>query len=66
MATAAQIRAKTKYRAKTYDQICIQVPKGTREEWRTLAEAEGKSLNAYIIDCVKRAAENGESEAPED
>lgn len=66
MATAAQIRAKDKYRAKTYDRIELQVPKGTRKEWRTLAEAEEKSLTAYIIDCVKRAAENGENKAPEE
>ena len=66
MATAAQIRAKDKYRAKTYDRIELQVPKGTREEWRALAEAVVKCLTAYIVDCVKRAAENGESEAPEE
>lgn len=66
MATAAQIRAKDKYRAKTYDRIELQVPKGTRDEWRTLAEAEGKSLTAYIVDCVRRASESGESEAPEE
>lgn len=55
MATQAQIRAKDKYRAKTYDQINIQVPKGTRDRWRALAEAEGKSLTAYIVARVEGA-----------
>ncbi len=55
MATEAQNRAKTKYRAKAYDQVCIQVPKGTRDRWRALAEAEGKSLTAYIVSRVEGA-----------
>lgn len=55
MATAAQNRAKSKYRAKAYDQVCIQVPKGTRDRWRALAELEGKSLTAYIVSRVEGA-----------
>lgn len=55
MATAAQNRAKSKYRAKAYDQVCIQVPKGTRDRWRVLAEQEGKSLTAYIVSRVEGA-----------
>lgn len=66
MYSEAQMRANLKYRAKAYDRIEVTAPKGTKDEWRKLAEAEGKSLNAYIIDCVKRTAENGESEAPEE
>lgn len=60
MATAAQIRAKDKYRAKTYDQINIQVPKGTRDRWRALAEMEGKSLTAYIVSRVEGAYAHAE------
>ena len=55
MATAAQIRAKDKYRAKAYDRIELQVPKGTRDRWRALAELEGKSLTAYIVSRVEGA-----------
>lgn len=55
MATEAQNRAKTKYRTKAYDQINIQVPKGTRDRWRALAEREGKSLTAYIVSRVEGA-----------
>lgn len=55
MATAAQLRANHKYRAKNRDQICIEVPKGTRDRWRALAEQEGKSLTAYIVSRVEGA-----------
>lgn len=55
MATEAQGRATRKYRAKTYDRIEVQVPKGTRDRWRALAEQEGKSLNAYIVSRVEGA-----------
>lgn len=55
MATPAQIRAKDKYRAKAYDRIELQVPKGTRDRWRALAEREGKSLTAYIVSRVEGA-----------
>ena len=67
MATPAQIRAKDKYRAKVYDRIEVQVPKGTRDRWRALAEAEGKSLTAYIVSRVEGAPVplDPSSEAPD-
>lgn len=55
MTTPAQIRANHKYRAKAYDRIELQVPKGTRDRWRALAEQEGKSLTAYIVSRVEGA-----------
>lgn len=55
MASEAQIRANHKYRAKAYDRIELQVPKGTRDRWRALAEQEGKSLTAYIVSRVEGA-----------
>lgn len=55
MASEAQIKANHKYRAKAYDQINIQVSKGTRDRWRALAEQEGKSLTAYIVSRVEGA-----------
>jgi len=55
MTSDAQIRATRKYRDKAYDRIEVTVAKGVRERWRALAEAEGKSLNAYIISRVEGA-----------
>lgn len=61
MATEAQMKATRKYRAKTYDRIELQVPKGTRDRWRALAEQEGKSLTAYIVSRVEGAYVHAES-----
>lgn len=55
MTSEAQMRATRKYRDKAYDRIEISVPKGTRDRWRALAEAEGKSLTAYIVSRVEGA-----------
>lgn len=55
MTSKAQIKATRKYRDKAYDRIEITVAKGTRERWRALAEAEGKSLTAYIVSRVEGA-----------
>lgn len=60
MSTAAQNRAKAKYRAKAYDRVELQLPKGTRDRWRALAELEGKSLTAYIVSRVEGAYAHAE------
>ena len=38
----------------TLDEIRIRVSKGKKDEYKAKAEAEGKSLNQYIIDCIER------------
>ena len=55
----AQIRAKSKYRAKAYDQINLQIPKGQREVYKAQAAAHGLSLNAYIISLLDADAAPG-------
>ena len=35
-----------------YDRITLQVPKGTKEEWKALAADNGLSLNEYICRLV--------------
>ncbi len=49
---AAQ-RAVNKYIANNYDRLNITVPKGKKAEYKAAAEAEGKSLNAFIVECVE-------------
>ena len=63
LVSKAQSKASNKYRAKAYDMIQIATPKGTRDRWRSLAEAEGKSLTAYIVSRVEGAPVS--PEAPE-
>lgn len=51
----AQIRAQLKYRAKTYDQLNLQLKKGLRDHWKASAEAQGLSLTAYIVQVMESA-----------
>ena len=44
--------SKNKYNEKAYDRIALLVNKGQREIIKAHAEAQGKSLNAYINDLI--------------
>ena len=54
MTTEAQRRATGKYISEKTDEIKLRVPKGMKAEIKTRAEAEGKSLNAYIIEKLMK------------
>ena len=49
----AQMKASMKYRAKTKDQMKIDVPKGMKEIYKAQATKHGKSLAAYIIGLIE-------------
>lgn len=49
----AKRRANDRYISKQ-DDIKVRVPNGTREAWKAIAAAQGKSLQRYIIDAVER------------
>ena len=51
--TEAQKKATAKFMADKHT-IRVVVTKNKAEEYKTKAEAEGKSLNQYIIDCIER------------
>lgn len=55
--TKASQRAVNKYIANNYDRLNLTVPKGKKDEYKAAAEAEGKSLNAFIIECVEKRME---------
>ena len=50
--TKAQAMASVEY-LKKFDEIKIRVPKGKKETYKQMAEAEGKSLNKFIIDKIE-------------
>lgn len=52
-ASEAQKRATAKYRAKTYEQIAIELPKGTRDRWKAAAAEAGGSLAGFIKAAVE-------------
>lgn len=53
--TEAQARASKKY-LENFDEIRIRVPKGKKDEYKALAESEGKSMNQFIIDKIEGKA----------
>ena len=42
------------WKSKNVDRIHLEVPKGVKEQWREQAQAEGKSLQKWIIEKVSR------------
>ena len=50
--TKAQAKASAEY-LKKLDEIRIRVPKGKKDEYKKNAEAEGKTLNQFIIDKIE-------------
>ena len=46
-------KAKNKYNSKSYDRISVIVKKGIKDEWKSEAEKQGLSLNAFIEQAVK-------------
>ncbi len=39
-----------------YDRVNLNIPKGRKDEWKTLAAAEGLSLSEWIIKKVEGRA----------
>lgn len=55
----SQSKSVTKYISKTYDQVSLRIPKGTREKYKQYAESIGKSLNALIIELLEEDMKKG-------
>lgn len=57
----SQTKAKNKYNEKTYDRIPLVVKKGTKDIWKSEAERQGLSLNAFICNTVSQYIEQYEN-----
>ena len=55
--TKAAQKAVNKYIKNNYDRINWTSPKGKKEEYKRIAESEGKSLNQFIIDAINEKIE---------
>ena len=62
----AQQKAVNKYVQKNYDRINVTFPKGFKAEIKAHAEAQGESMNAFIIRAVNEAmnCDGRSSESP--
>ena len=54
-ASEAQMRAKKKWEAKSYDTLNIRVKKGERDRIKAFAESQGKSINGFCKDAIYTA-----------
>lgn len=52
----AQKKATKKY-LEGLDEIRVRAKEGTKARWKAAAEAQGKSLNQFIVDTVEMAVE---------
>lgn len=55
----ARKRANQKY-ISGLDEIKVRPPKGTKDRWRAAAEADGLSMQQFIINAVEAAISNKE------
>ena len=51
--------SKTKYNAKSYDEIKVRVRKGDREPLKAFAASKGLSLNEFITRAVAKVMNDG-------
>ena len=49
-ASAAHIRATTKWEKENYDKVLVRFPKGTKDK---IVNSGAKSVNGYIVEAVK-------------
>lgn len=54
----SQQKATAKYMKNNYDEIKTRVPKGRKAEIQAAAEKQGESLNAYVVEAVRRRMES--------
>ena len=52
--TAARKESNRKWDAQNLDRISIALPKGSKDKIKAHAESLGMSLNAFIVDAIKK------------
>ena len=52
--TAARKEGNRKWDAQNLDRISIALPKGSKDKIKAHAESLGMSLNAFIVDAIKK------------
>lgn len=55
--TEAQKKSAEKYLKEKVEDIRIRVPKGQKQVIKDYAEAQGKSLNQFIVDLINKKME---------
>jgi len=58
----ASTKAKRKYNEKAYDRLTMNIKKGRKDELKTIADSQGRSLNAFVLSAIDEKIERLESE----
>ena len=58
----ASTKAKRKYNEKAYDRLTMNIKKGRKDELKTIADSQGRSLNAFVLSARDEKIERLESE----
>ena len=56
--TPARAKANDKYLTEKVDNISLHVPKGQKQVIRDAAQAQGVSMNQYIVDAINMRLQN--------
>lgn len=64
--TSKQSEAWQKYRAKAFDRLAIDIPKGAKERYKLHAERVGKPLRRLIMDLIEDDIKRVDAERGED
>lgn len=65
MVSKAQIKSTTKYERNNYDKVTLRLRRDadlTRDKLQEAADAAGESLNAYVMEAVRRRMESDAEE----
>jgi hypothetical protein len=60
----SQTKASNKYHAEKYDRLYPFVPKGRKAEIQAVADAQGESLNDFIVKAIDERMERFERDKP--
>lgn len=58
---AGNTKYKNKYITENYDRINLTVPKGEKANIEAFAKKQGKSINGYLNDLIRKDMENPSS-----
>lgn len=54
----ARYNRQNEYNREKYDRVSLMLPNGYKEEVKSIAKKEGKSLNAFILEAIQEKIKN--------
>jgi predicted HicB family RNase H-like nuclease len=60
----AQIEATARYSKKAYDKLSVYIPKGDNEKLKAFVQANGESVNGFIVRLIMEELESSQPTLP--